>query len=89
MLLYFPKKHALKSYKTIEIIREVHKVLDDEPAFGAVTSLHTVEEWLGGGEVGEDRLIGFPGGEEHAGLRCEFRGSRRERDPRPRLNSTP
>lgn len=59
VLLYFPEEHALKSYKTIEIIREVHKILDDEPAFGAVTSLHTVEEWLGGGEIGEDRLIGF------------------------------
>jgi predicted RND superfamily exporter protein len=59
VLLYFPKDHALKTYKTLEIIREVHKVLDDNPAFGAVTSLHTVEEWLGGGDVGEDRLIGF------------------------------
>ncbi|MEM8644336.1 MAG: MMPL family transporter [Pseudomonadota bacterium] len=59
VLLYFPKDHALKSYKTIEIIRQVHKILDDEAAFGAVTSLHTVEEWLGGGDIGEDRLIDF------------------------------
>lgn len=59
VLLYFPKNHALKSYKTIEIIREAHQILAAEPAFGAVTSLHTVEDWLGGGDVGEDRLIDF------------------------------
>jgi len=59
VLLYFPEKHSLKTYKTLEIIREVHNILDSEPTFGAVTSLHTVEEWLGGGDIGEDRLIDF------------------------------
>lgn len=59
VLLDWPEKHTLKSFKTLEVIREVHGVLVNEPAFGAVTSLHTVEEWLGGGEVGEDRLLGF------------------------------
>ena len=59
VLLDWPPKHALRSYRTLEVIREVHKILASEPEFGAVTSLHTVEEWLGGGEEGEDRLLGF------------------------------
>jgi len=59
VILDFPEKHALKSFKTLSIIREVHNILDSEATFGAVTSLHTVEEWLGGGVIGEDRLIDF------------------------------
>ena len=59
VMLDWPEKHALKSFKTLEVIRQVHEILANEPAFGAVTSLHTVEEWLGGGVEGEDRLLGF------------------------------
>jgi len=59
VLLQWPPKHALKSFRTLEVIREVHKILASEPEFGAVTSPHTVEEWLGGGDEGEDRLAGF------------------------------
>ena len=49
----------MKSFKTLSVIREVHEVLEEEPAFNAVSSLHTVEEWLGGGVEGEDRLLDF------------------------------
>jgi len=59
VVLDWPEKHALKSFKTLEVIREVHNILAREPELHAVTSLHTVEEWLGGGEEGEERLIGF------------------------------
>ncbi len=59
VILDFPEEHALKSFKTLSVIREAHKVLEKEPAVGAVTSLHTVEEWLGGGVEGEDRLLDF------------------------------
>ncbi|MHA1517118.1 MAG: efflux RND transporter permease subunit [Alphaproteobacteria bacterium] len=47
VLLDWPEEHGLKSYRTLEIIRKVHKILEREPAFNAVTSLHTVEEWFG------------------------------------------
>jgi predicted RND superfamily exporter protein len=59
VILDWPEEHALKSFSTLSVIREVHKILAREPKFGAVTSLHTVEEWLGGGVEGEDRLLGF------------------------------
>ena len=59
VLLDWPEEHSLKSFKTLEVIREVHKTVSSEPAFGAVVSLHTVTEWLGGGEEGEDRLLDF------------------------------
>lgn len=59
VLLDWPEEHGLKSFKTIEIIREVHNILARENSFGAVTSLHTVENWLGGGEDGEFRLLEF------------------------------
>jgi len=58
VLLDWPKKHSLKSFKTLEVIREVHNILARESKF-SVTSLHTIEEWLGGGEEGEDRLLDF------------------------------
>lgn len=56
VLLNWPPKHALNSFRTLEVIREVHDILESEPEFGAITSPHTVEEWLGGGDEGEDRL---------------------------------
>jgi predicted RND superfamily exporter protein len=59
VVLDWPEKHSLKSFKTLEVIREVHNILAREPEFSAVTSLHTVEEWLGGGLEGEDRLLDF------------------------------
>ncbi len=59
VVLDWPEEHSLKSFKTLEVIREVHDILSQEAEFGAVTSLQTVVEWLGGGDEGEDRLLGF------------------------------
>ena len=59
VLLDWPEKYSLKSFKTLKVVREVHNILAREPEFSAVTSLHSVEEWLGGGVEGEDRLLDF------------------------------
>jgi predicted RND superfamily exporter protein len=59
VLLDWPPKHGLKSFRTLQVIRKVHNILAREPAFGAVTSLHTVEEWFGGGEEAEAKLLDY------------------------------
>jgi predicted RND superfamily exporter protein len=48
VLVDFSDDHALRSFKTLEVIRKVHKAIAKEEAFGAIASLHTIELWIGG-----------------------------------------
>jgi predicted RND superfamily exporter protein len=57
--LDWPDDYNLMAYHTLKVIRSVHAILEREPALGAITSGHSIEEWLGGGEEGEDRLMEF------------------------------
>lgn len=59
VLIDWPTDYDLMSYNTLEVIRKVHGILEREPALGAVTSFHGIEQWLGNGEDGELRLLEF------------------------------
>ncbi|ODS03733.1 hypothetical protein AUC71_07960 [Methyloceanibacter marginalis] len=59
VVLDWPKDYNLMSFRTLDVIRKVHATLAREPALGAITSAHAMEEWLGGGVEGEDRLMAF------------------------------
>ncbi|MGK2922977.1 MAG: efflux RND transporter permease subunit [Methyloceanibacter sp.] len=66
--LVWPKDYHLMSFHTLDVIRKVHATLAREPALGAITSAHTIEEWLGGGVEGEDRLMEFLEGAQDTSL---------------------
>lgn len=66
--LDWPKDYHLMSFHTLDVIRKVHATLAREPALGAITSAHTIEEWLGGGVEGEDRLMEFLEGAQDTSL---------------------
>jgi predicted RND superfamily exporter protein len=68
VLLDWPQDYHLMSFHTLEVIRKVHAILAREPALGAITSAHSIEEWLGGGEEGEDRLMDFLKGAQETSL---------------------
>jgi uncharacterized protein len=68
VVLDWPADYHLKSFHTLQVIRKVHKILEREPALGAITSAHSIEEWLGGGDVGEERLMDFLEGAEKTSL---------------------
>ena len=68
VLIDWPEDHDLMSYGTLEVIREVHAILEQEPELGAITSAHTIEQWLGGGEDVEFRLLDFLEGAEETSL---------------------
>jgi len=68
VLLDWPEDYHLMSFHTLQVIREVHGLLAQEPALGAITSAHSIEEWLGGGDEGEDRLMDFLKGSEESSL---------------------
>lgn len=50
VLVDFGPEHGLRSFKTLDVVRQVHQVIASEPAFGAIASLHAIELWLGGDE---------------------------------------
>jgi uncharacterized protein len=68
VVLDWPKDYHLMSFRTLDIIRKVHATLAREPALGAITSAHAIEEWLGGGVEGEDRLMAFLESAENTSL---------------------
>jgi len=68
VLVDWPEDHDLLSYNTLEVIREVHAILEQEPELGAITSAHAIEDWLGGGEDAEFRLLDFLKGAEETSL---------------------
>lgn len=68
VLLDWPEDYNLMAYHTLEVIRSVHAILEREPALGAITSGHSIEEWLGGGEEGEERLMEFLEGAQTTSL---------------------
>ncbi len=68
VVLDWPKDYHLMSFRTLDIIRKVHATLAREPALGAITSAHALEEWLGGGVEGEDRLMAFLEGAQDTSL---------------------
>jgi len=68
VLIDWPEDHDLLSYSTLEVVREVHDILAQEPELGAITSAHTIEQWLGGGEDVEFRLLDFLKGAEQTSL---------------------
>ena len=68
VVLDWPEDYHLMSFHTLDVIRQVHAILAREPALGAITSAHTIEQWLGGGDEGEDRLMDFLKGAENTSL---------------------
>ena len=68
VVLDWPKDYHLMSFHTLDVVRKVHATLAREPALGAITSAHTIEEWLGGGVEGEDRLMAFLESAENTSL---------------------
>ena len=68
VLIDWPADYDLMSYNTLEIIRKVHSILEREPALGGVTSFHGIEQWLGGGEDSELRLLEFLKGAQKTSL---------------------
>ncbi|MEZ5826907.1 MAG: MMPL family transporter [Hyphomicrobiales bacterium] len=57
VMLDWPEGYHLMSFHTLEVVRKVHAILAREPALSAIASAHSIEEWLGGGDEGEDRLM--------------------------------
>ena len=49
LMIQFPKTIKLRSPKALALIAEAHAILESEPTFGAVTSLHNVERWMNAG----------------------------------------
>ncbi|MEE9589431.1 MAG: MMPL family transporter [Hyphomicrobiaceae bacterium] len=68
VLVDWPEDHDLMSYSTLEVVREVHAILERESVLGAITSAHGIEDWLGGGEDVEFRLLDFLEGAEETTL---------------------
>ena len=68
VVLDWPEDYNLMAFHTLEVIRSVHAILAREPALGGITSAHSIEEWLGGGDEGEDRLMDFLKGAEKTSL---------------------
>ena len=68
VVLDWPEDYHLMSFHTLDAIRKVHAALKREPALGAITSAHSIEEWLGGGDVGEERLMDFLKGAKKTSL---------------------
>ena len=68
VVLDWPEDYHLMSFHTLDAIRKVHAALKREPALGAITSAHSIEEWLGGGDVGEERLMDFLKGAKETSL---------------------
>jgi len=55
LMIQFPKDHELQSAETLSLIAKTHALLEAEPAFYAITSLHSVERWIkGGAQTGHD-----------------------------------
>lgn len=59
VLIQFPKNHKLQSDETLAIVGKVHSILEAEPYFHAVTSLHSVERWMKGGGQTRDNVFRF------------------------------
>jgi len=60
VLVDFGPDHGIKSFKTLDVARKVHRAIAREPAFSAITSPHAIELWLGGTEEErEDALLEF------------------------------
>lgn len=68
VLIDWPEDYSLTAFHTLQVIREVHDILAREHALGAITSAHAVEEWLGGGDEGEERLLDFLDGAKDTSL---------------------
>ncbi|MFQ5626626.1 MAG: MMPL family transporter, partial [Methyloligellaceae bacterium] len=49
VMIQFPKGHKLQSAETLAIIARAHAILEAEPAFHAITSLHSAERWMKSG----------------------------------------
>lgn len=58
--IQLPGTEKLASAKTLELIAQAHELLASEPLFGAITSLHNLEQWMkagnsdGGGDAQDD-----------------------------------
>ena len=50
LMIQFPKDAELRSAKTLALIADAHRLLESEPIFGAITSLHNVERWINAGD---------------------------------------
>jgi predicted RND superfamily exporter protein len=72
VFLDWPEDYHLMSFHTLEVVRKVHAILAREPALGAITSAHSIEEWLGGGDEGEDRLMDLLKGAQETSLVKRF-----------------
>lgn len=59
VIIDWPAGYHLMSFNTLKVIRQVHDILAREPALGAITSVRTIEDWLGNGEDAEFRLLDF------------------------------
>lgn len=69
VVLDWPDDYSLMSFHTLQVIRQAHDILErEQPALGGVTSAHSIEEWLGGGDEGEERLMDFLKGAENTSL---------------------
>ncbi len=49
LMIQLPKTAELQSDKTLALIADAHAVLASEPLFGAITSLHNLEQWMKAG----------------------------------------
>ncbi len=58
VLIEWPADYSLKSYKTLEAIRAVHTILEEEEELGGISSVHAIEKWIGG-EDAEFELLEF------------------------------
>lgn len=55
LLVQWPEEHELASRDTLDTVGAVHDILESEPGIQAVTSLHSVEQWIRqGGLSGRD-----------------------------------
>jgi predicted RND superfamily exporter protein len=59
VVIDWPDDYEFFSLNTLEAVRNVHAILAEEKALGAISSLHAIEEWLGGDEDKELRLVEF------------------------------
>ncbi|MCH8239620.1 MAG: MMPL family transporter [Proteobacteria bacterium] len=59
LMIQFPKDHELQSAKTLDIIARTHAILEAEPVFQIVTSLHSIERWMKQGGQTRDDVFRF------------------------------
>jgi len=49
LMIQLPREAKLQSPETLKIIADAHAILESEPTFGAITSLHNIELWMNSG----------------------------------------